>query len=310
MSKKLLNESTIRRFAGLAGIGADVVSNFINEALNPDAKEAILAAGAVEVERGDLPRPSRESFSHEESFRTQFSDGVGGLEISDPSMPNWNQNEDQIVYQGGDGRDHYFKVSTDGAFYKVPAKMQEGVVSEEEEAEEEMDMEMDAGDEEADMDMDMEMDAGDEEAEMDMDMDAGAEGGDDAEALVSDIVAKLQDLAKMAGVDIDVEMGDEEEELDEMGMKYKRDEDEVMEEEEETLEEIINGILAEEAEELEEANCGPDDKMEEAKDEEMEEGLYGDGRHTKKEAKTQVQEEVVQEVLRRVRERLAQKTKQ
>ena len=31
MSKKLLNESTIRRFAGLAGIGADVVSNFINE---------------------------------------------------------------------------------------------------------------------------------------------------------------------------------------------------------------------------------------------------------------------------------------
>ena len=301
MSKKLLNESTIRRFAGLAGIGADVVSNFINEALNPDAKEAILAAGAVEVERGDLPRPSRESFSHEESFRTQFSDGVGGLEISDPSMPNWNQNEDQIVYQGGDGRDHYFKVSTDGAFYKVPAKMQEGVVSEEEEAEEEMDMEMDAGDEEADMDMDMEMDAGDEEAEMDMDMDAGAEGGDDAEALVSDIVAKLQDLAKMAGVDIDVEMGDEEEaeELEEMGMKYKRDEDEVMEEEEETLEEIINGILAEE-----------EDELEEAKDEEMEEGLYGDGRHTKKESKNPKQEEVVQEVLRRVRERLAQKTKQ
>jgi hypothetical protein len=297
MSKKLLNESTIRRFAGLAGIGADVVSNFINEALNPDVKEAILAGGAVEVERGDLPRPSRESYSHEESFRTQFPDGVGGLEISDPSMPNWNQNEDQIVYQGGDGRDHYFKVSTDGAFYKVPAKMQEGVVSEEEESEE-MDMEMDAGDEEADMDM--EMGAGDEEAEMDMDMDAGAEGGDDAEALVSDIVAKLQDLAKMAGVDIDVEMGDEEEaeELEEMDAAYERD-DEVMEEEEETLEEIINGILAEEEEELEEA-----------KDEEMEEGLYGDGRHTKKESKDPKQEEVVQEVLRRVRERLAQKTKQ
>lgn len=235
MSKKLLNESTIRRFAGLAGIGADVVSNFINEAYGEE-------------------------------------------------------------------------------------EMEEGVVSEEEaeeEAEEEMDMmDMDA-------DADEEAEEAEEEADMDMDMDMDAEeeaAGDDAEAIVSDIVAKLQDLAKMAGVDIDVEMDDEAEELDEMGMKYKRDE-EPMEEAEETLEEIINGILAEESEELEEANCGSKDRMEEAEEleegEDLEEGSYGakarerSRERDRKSAKIrQEQEEVVQEVLRRVRERLAQKTEQ
>ena len=212
MSKKLLNESTIRRFAGLAGIGADVVSNFINEA-----------------------------YSEEE-------------------------------------------------------KMEEEVVSEEEEVDDMMDPDPDA---DAEKDMGDMMDMGAEEEEEEEEEEEG-----DAEALVSDIVAKLQDLAKMAGVDIDVEMGDEEDELGEM--KYKSDDNEPMEEGEGTLAELINNILAEESEELEEANCGPDDKMEE----EVEEGLYGDGRHTKKESKTQDQEEVVQEVLRRVRERLAQKTEQ
>jgi len=262
MSKKLLNESTIRRFAGLAGIGADVVSNFINEAYDDDDK------------------------------------------------------------------------------------MEEEIFSEEEESEE-VDMEMDAGDEEADMDMDM--DAGDEEAEMDMDMDAGAEGGDDAEALVSDIVAKLQDLAKMAGVDIDVEMGDEEEaeELEEMGMKYRRDDD-LKEEKEETLEEIINGILAEEEEEIEEMKYERDeDSIQEQEEEddpeppfirdgtlwfmwkarqdekerqyrkkknmekgEVEESFYASPVHHKRDDRGKMKEEVVQEVLRRVRARLAKKTKQ
>jgi hypothetical protein len=223
MSKKLLNESTIRRFAGLAGIGADVVSNFINEAYGEDEDKM----------------------------------------------------EEEVVSE-------------------------EETISEEEEAEEEAEEDMDDM-----MDMDAEAEEGaEEEADMDMemDMDAEDEGGEDAEALVSDIVAKLQDLAKMAGVDIDVEMGDEEDDLEEgygatSAAAGKRDEDAMMEEGEETLEEIINGILDEETEGLEEASCGSDDKMEEA--EELEEG-----------SKTQVQEEVVQEVLRRVRERLAQKTEQ
>lgn len=237
MSKKLLNESTIRRFAGLAGIGADVVSNFINEA------------------------------------------------------------------------------------YGEEEEMEEGVVSEEETISEEEEAEEEAEEEMDDM-MDMDADAEEEaEEEMEMDMDAEEEAaGEDAEAIVSDIVAKLQDLAKMAGVDIDVEMGDEEDDLEEgygatSAAAGKRDEDAMMEEGEETLEEIINGILDEETEGLEEASCGSDDKMEEA--EELEEGSYGAkardrmrDRDRKSSKIRQEQEEVVQEVLRRVRERLAQKTEQ
>ena len=234
MSKKLLNESTIRRFAGLAGIGADVVSNFINEAYGEDEEKM----------------------------------------------------EEEVVSE-------------------------EETISEEEEAEEEAEEEMDM------MDMDADADAGEEEADIEMDADAdmemdadiemGAEdeGGEDAEALVSDIVAKLQDLAKMAGVDIDVEMGDDED-LDEM--KYKRDEEIMEEGEDETLEEIINGILAEESEELEEANCGSKDRMEEA--EELEEGGDGVEYGPTGSKRDDVKEEVVQEVLRRVRERLAQKKEQ
>lgn len=243
MSKKLLNESTIRRFAGLAGISADVVSTFINEA------------------------------------------------------------------------------------YGEEEEMEEGVVSEEETISEEEEAEEEAEEEMDDM-MDMDADAEEEaEEEMEMDMDAEEEAaGEDAEAIVSDIVAKLQDLAKMAGVDIDVEMGDEEADLEEgygatSAATYKRDEDEMMEEGEETLEEIINGILDEETEGLEEASCGSDDKMEEAEEleesEELEEGSYGAkardrmrDRDRKSSKIRQEQEEVVQEVLRRVRERLAQKKEQ
>jgi len=196
-----------------------------------------------------------------------------------------------------------------------------------------------------DADADADEEEAEEEADMDMEMDAEDEGGEDAEALVSDIVAKLQDLAKMAGVDIDVEMGDDED-LDEM--KYKRDEETMEEGEEETqtLEELINGILEEEVEELEEAEDGsknlgkftdPNDTPEEAKvraaavkrgedgdkavalfrqDQKDREnpsgGLRGSKRRSgyHKASKGTMEEEVVQEVLRRVRERLAQKKEQ
>jgi len=231
MSKKLLNESTIRRFAGLAGIGADVVSNFINEAYGDEE----------EMEEGIVSEEEEEEAEEEEVEALGAADADSGAADADADM-------------------------------EIPS-----------------DPDMDA-------DADMEMDAA-----ADMEMGAEDEGGEDAEALVSDIVAKLQDLAKMAGVDIDVEMGDEEAELDETG-----DEEEVMEEgEEETLEEIINGILAEESEELEE--------LEESEEsEEMEEGRKErpTNRRNKPITLRQEQEEVVQEVLRRVRERLAQKKEQ
>jgi len=258
MSKKLLNESTIRRFAGLAGIGADVVSNFINEAYGEDEE-----------------------------------------------------------------------------------KMEEEVVSEEETISEEEEAEEEAEEEVGMMDMDADADADEEEAEeeadmeMDMEMDAEDEGGEDAEALVSDIVAKLQDLAKMAGVDIDVEMGDDED-LDEM--KYKRDEETMEEGEEETqtLEELINGILEEEEADSNfgkfgDENLTPQEKkvfqaaMERGDDPQQALAMFRQDQEDQKSPSREkkaprrnppvkpirrMEEEVVQEVLRRVRERLAQKKEQ
>ena len=197
MSKKLLNETTIRRFAALSGIRADVVSNFINES-------------------------------------------------------EWQQAGEEVV-------------------------------SEEEEAEEEM--EADEMDAEADMMGDEEAgdeEAGDEDMEMDMDL-GGEEAGeeDDAQGLVQSIVDQLQQLAQMAGVDMDVE----EPEGEDMEMDMELDE-------EETLEEILDGILAEDEEEtLEEAE--EEDEVPPAK----REGGY-------------MQEELVQEVLKRVKARLTQLSQQ
>jgi hypothetical protein len=51
-----------------------------------------------------------------------FPDGIAGIEISDPSMPNWNPSKTQIVYQGGDGQEHYFKLSTIGKYFMVTKK--------------------------------------------------------------------------------------------------------------------------------------------------------------------------------------------
>ena len=50
MSKKLLNETTIRRFAALSGIRADVVSNFINEEWQQTGEEAVNEEEEAEME--------------------------------------------------------------------------------------------------------------------------------------------------------------------------------------------------------------------------------------------------------------------
>ena len=50
MSKKLLNETTIRRFAALSGIRADVVSNFINEEWQQTGEEVVNEEEEVEME--------------------------------------------------------------------------------------------------------------------------------------------------------------------------------------------------------------------------------------------------------------------
>ena len=165
MSKKLLNESTIRRFGGLAGIKPTIVSNFIQES-------EYLDAGIV---------------AEEDELDALEDDSIEDAEIDD------------------------------------------------------MDATADA---EADMD-DAIADAGEAEEEMadaalDAEMDAEAEGEETAEAIVQGIVDSLQQLAALAGVDMDVETGDEE------VLDMSLEDDGMDLDVEETLEEMLNGILGEE----------------------------------------------------------------
>ena len=86
------------------------------------AIEAIASSGqAKEVQRSDVPT-GRGAFDREQEFIQMFPDGIAGIEISDPSMPNWNPSKTQIVYQGGDGQEHYFKLSTIGKYFMVTKK--------------------------------------------------------------------------------------------------------------------------------------------------------------------------------------------
>ena len=83
------------------------------------AIEAVASSGqAKEVQRSDVPR-GRGAFDREQEFIQMFPDGIAGIEISDPSMPNWNPSKTQIVYQGSDGQEHYFKLSTIGKYFMV-----------------------------------------------------------------------------------------------------------------------------------------------------------------------------------------------
>jgi len=96
---------------------------FVNEQASKEdieaAIEAVASSGqAKEVQRYDVPR-GRGAFSGEKEFLQMFPDGIAGIEISDPRMRNWNPNKTQIVYQGGDGRNHYFKLSTIGKYFVV-----------------------------------------------------------------------------------------------------------------------------------------------------------------------------------------------
>lgn len=244
MSKKLLSESTIRRFAALSGIKADVVSNFINES--------------------DWTETVEETVNEEEEVEAEVEDA--------------------------DEADEF-----------------------EAEADEIEDMEEPEAEEDAVLDM------------MDVEDEAGGEEG--AESLVKSIVDQLQQLAQMAGVEIDVE----EPEGDEMEMDLAED----------TLEEIVDGILSEEAEEETLEEAAEEETLEEAAEEEAleekekkekpeeERESYGskarkrmadrprgsatirrEGEHEDEEEapakRDYMQEELVQEVLKRVKERLAQ----
>ena len=86
------------------------------------ATNAIVSSGiAKKVKDYEIPK-GRGVFEREQEFIQMFPDGIVGIEISDPSMPNWNPSKTQIVYQGGDGQEHYFKLSTIGKYFMVTKK--------------------------------------------------------------------------------------------------------------------------------------------------------------------------------------------
>lgn len=227
--KKLLNESTIRRFGGLAGIKPMIVSNFIQESEYLDARVV----------------------AEDDELDALEDDSIEDAEIDD------------------------------------------------------MDATADA---EADMD-DAIVDAGEAEEEMadaalDSEMDAELEGEQTAEVIVQGIVDSLQQLAALAGVDMDVETGDEE------VLDMSLEDDGMDLDVEETLEEMLNGILGEEAREeadVDEYRKGVKTGRREEKDD-LEEGENpyggdkGDDSETKKDYEKN--EALVQEVMKRVKSRL------
>lgn len=172
MSKKLLNESTIRRFGGLAGIKPTIVSNFIQES-------EYLDAGIV---------------AEEDELDALEDDSIEDAEIDDMD-----------------------------ATADAEADMDDAID--------------DAAEAEADM----------TDAALDAEMDAELEGEETAEAIVQGIVDSLQQLAALAGVDMDVETPDEE------IVDLSIEDDGIDLDVEETLEEMLNGILGEE-EDREEAD--------------------------------------------------------
>lgn len=245
MSKKLLNESTIRRFAGLAGIKPTIVSNFIQESeyLNNE----------VVAEEDELDVDAEEDMSDElEDIADDSADAEGDM-------------EDAIE----DAAD----------------------------AEEEM----------ADAALDAE-----EEAEM--------ESEDTAEAIVQGIVDSLQQLAALAGVDMDVETPEDEDIVDMSVMDDDGEIDMTMSAEE-TLEEILDGILGEE-EELEEEQKYGGNKGNIPKADRTKKGHHGKGMKRGETAREEGEEDyasnrddknmyesredLVQEVLKRVKARLTQ----
>lgn len=272
MSKKLLNESTIRRFGGLAGIKPTIVSNFIQEAEYLDAKVV----------------------AEEDELDALEDDSIEDAEIDD-----------------------------DIATADAEADMDDAIA--------------DAAEAEEDM----------ADAALDAEMEAELEGEETAEAIVQGIVDSLQQLAALAGVEMDVETPDEE--IVDMAIVDDGEIEDI--DVEETLEEMLDGILGEETTEkdaIEDAEHDLDQGDSRAAEHELEKKTHtegkdgkdwhkagdhkgqmgakdktedyttkkgdklkhsGKGRGEKKGDKAYVNEEVVQEVLKRVKARLTKLSK-
>jgi len=77
---------------------------------------------AQEIERHQMPSSFKRKFSDEESVLPLIQKVAPSMELSDPSMPNWDESKDQIVYQGSvtsnyGGKKIYFKTSNSNHYY-------------------------------------------------------------------------------------------------------------------------------------------------------------------------------------------------
>jgi hypothetical protein len=88
------------------------------------ATNAIVSSGiAKKVEDYEIPKgPAHRVYGLEQEFIQMFPDGIVGIEISDPRMPNWKKDPIQIVYQGHDGKNHYFKFPDGDNYFMVTKK--------------------------------------------------------------------------------------------------------------------------------------------------------------------------------------------
>jgi hypothetical protein len=76
-----------------------------------------------EIDRGYVQR-SRPNFNNEDKDIPRIKQVIGKRELSDPSMPNWDPNKDQIVYLGSrtirsGEQEIYFKTSNTHKYYKT-----------------------------------------------------------------------------------------------------------------------------------------------------------------------------------------------
>jgi hypothetical protein len=101
-------------------------SSSLSVPMSPKNYERVALGGPVKAEKiqPNEFRSLRTSFGNEDKHTPLIQKAVGRREISDPSMPNWNPKEDQIVYLGSattrsGGEEIYFKTSNSGQYYKI-----------------------------------------------------------------------------------------------------------------------------------------------------------------------------------------------
>jgi hypothetical protein len=187
MSKKLLNESTVRRFMGLANL-APLSESFLETQVNEEEEineetETVEEAAEATNEEAEAVTEGEEAI---EEGGAAARVGNEGHDVGKGRMTADRIHEDETVEE---------EVKAEGL-----AHIQEDELEDEEEA---------AADMGAEVAMDAEVDLGAEE-------EAAAEGGDDLAARAEAILADLADLLTQAGIETTVTSDEEEAAVDDM----------------------------------------------------------------------------------------------